>query len=58
MMPICHTWSITLIRAKPASSAAAAIRVRSSARVVGPPGKVKSAMCTPSFMPDSFNEDG
>src|SRR6478736_2889214 len=46
---IWKTWSITLTRWNPASSAATTTRVRSSARPGPPAGKVKSAMCRPIF---------
>src|SRR6202044_1541891 len=48
MLWICPTWSITLNLAKPCSSAATAIRAKSSRSVGGPPGHVKLDTCTPT----------
>ena len=50
MAAICQTWSITLTRANPASSASTTTRVRSCARLLGPSENVKSAMCSPIFI--------
>ena len=45
--PICHTWSITLIRPNPTSSAVVATRARFSASPSSPPGHEKFEMCRP-----------
>src|ERR1700760_3934926 len=49
MIPICHTWSMTLMRSTPPSSARRAISPSLKRRSAGPPSHVKSEMCRPIF---------